>query len=829
MPKTHATDVISNDPCNGAFVEVALPLPIRKTFTYRNSSDVAMCPGARVLVPFGRRMLTGYVVGAVASIAEGLDISKIKEVEKILDSEPLITDEIFKLTKWSADYYSASWGEMLKASLPAGIDVSVKHIVSLTAVGRKMLSDSDDGDSNALRILRDLVAACEEGIDERELLARGGSASKKALSELRTAGAIVVSHRTGAGGVKERVRKAVRIVDSVLADLPKPLAGKQAAAITIVEDSGGEMLVADLAAMPEVGVSAVNTLVKKGILESFESEVMRDPLKDAKIPKRQKLELTQDQSAVLTEIVGAVQGGGYAAFLLDGVTGSGKTEVYIRAMQEALTLGRSSLMLVPEIALTPVFSRRLKSVFGDDVAILHSGLSMGERFDEWRRIRSGAARIVIGTRSAIFAPLVDVGLIIVDEEHDGSYRQQDAPFYSARDVAIVRAHFNNAVAVLGSATPSMESFHNALTGKYRRLALPQRVNARPMPSAEIIDMRGVFKSAGKETPLSPQLIEAIRETHAKGEQVMIFLNRRGYAPVLACAACGQSIKCPNCDITLTYHKKSRTLACHYCNHIQKTPDACPVCVGEYLHFIGEGTEQIEDQLAQLFPTMRIARIDRDTIQRKHELEDMLQRFGDGELDMLIGTQMIAKGHDFHRVTLVGVISVDAALGMPDFRSSERTFQLLTQVAGRAGRGELPGRVLIQTYHPEHYVITHACTQDYRSFFDAEIKFRERLGYPPFTSVASILIKHSRADHAMEQARIIARSLTRADSERRCRILGPAPSPLACLRGEQRVQILVKSKSRLALRDVLDRGLEAAEAEGCDMKTAVVEIDPISLL
>ncbi|HEY5447040.1 MAG TPA: primosomal protein N', partial [Pyrinomonadaceae bacterium] len=421
---------------------------------------------------------------------------------------------------------------------------------------------------------------------------------------------------------------------------------------------------------------------------------------------RETYTLTSSQQLVLDEIELGITKGSYAAYLLHGVTGSGKTEVYIRAMRSALDRNKSSLMLVPEIALTPVFSRRLREHFGDEVAIFHSSLKRGERFDEWTRVRDGKARIVIGTRSAVFAPIQNLGLIVIDEEHESSYRQQDSPYYSGRDTAIVRAQKESAVVVLGSATPSLESFQNAQNGKYTYLSLPERIGGRPMASASIIDMRDVFARHGKPSVFADELLEAIQETHDRGEQSIILLNRRGYSSFVLCRSCGESVQCPNCDVTLTYHRSERVVICHYCNHRQGVPKVCPQCGKDYIHFVGEGTEQLEEMLKTGFPTLRIARIDRDTTTNRRRFEQSLRDFSDGHIDTLVGTQMLAKGHDFPNVTLVGVVSVDAGLALPDFRAAERTFQLITQVAGRAGRGDRPGRVLIQTYHPTHYALRH---------------------------------------------------------------------------------------------------------------------------
>jgi len=498
-------------------------------------------------------------------------------------------------------------------------------------------------------------------------------------------------------------------------------------------------------------------------------------------------------------------------------------------MQKALEQGKSALMLVPEIALTPIFSRRLRAIFGSDVAILHSSLSAGERYDEWRRIRRGDARIAIGTRSAVFAPLENIGLVIVDEEHDPSYRQHESPFYNARDVAVIRASFANAVVVLGSATPAMESFYNARNGKYTYLHLPERIAGRSLAEAKLIDMREVFKDAGKDVALSPELLQAIKETHEKGDQVIILLNRRGFSQFVLCRTCGETMKCRNCDITLTYHRHDQKLLCHYCNYREPVPRVCPQCESEYLYFVGEGTENIAGQLEKKFPSMRIARIDRDTMAHKGELDQVLLDFAGGRLDMLVGTQMIAKGHDFPNVTLVGVVSVDIGLGLPDLRSAERTFQLITQVAGRAGRGDKPGRVLIQTYYPEHYALRHAVRQDYEGFYAEEIKYRESLAYPPFFVLASIMIKHRDQAQAARNANVLRRALDAANSSKYVRILGPAPASLSRLKNEYRVQIILKSPTRNELRRALDIALHDAESQGAEMRSVFVEIDPVTLM
>ncbi len=828
MPKTSAKDFPFPE-----FVEVALPLPLRQTFTYRLPVGLRenVITGARLLVPFGKRQLTGYAVALHTRLSDEIEIEEnsIKDALELIDEEPLITEEILKLTQWTADYYASAWGEVLKASLPAGINASVEQIVSITAKGRDELHKVTTAKTIKTQVLRYLAESGE--IPARELSAHfGTTAAQRAVRDLDKSGWVSTFHRTLTAQVKPKRRKAVRLLapENHQAN-GKAFSEAQQKIVETLLKFDGEMLFTEVIELADVGASSINTLAKHGILEIFVQEVLRDPLKDAKIPDILDLTLTGEQESVLAEIEKHLKTAKYKAFLLHGVTGSGKTEIYIRAMKHALDDGKSSMMLVPEIALTPVFSRRLRAVFGDEVAILHSNLSTGERFDEWRRIRRGDARIVIGTRSAVFAPLRNLGLLIVDEEHDGSYRQHESPFYNGRDVAVVRANFANAVVVLGSATPALETFHNSQTGKYEYLRLPNRIGNRPLAKAEIVDMRQVFKAVGKDISFSSNLIEAIEETHAKGEQSIILLNRRGFSQFVLCRSCGETIRCRNCDITLTFHKRESRLICHYCNHREKVPHNCPQCKSHFLYFMGEGTEQIEDMLKRKFSHLRIARVDRDTTSRRKEMENVLERFSDGEIDMLVGTQMLAKGHDFHNVTLVGVISVDAGLALPDFRAAERTFQLLTQVAGRAGRGSLQGRVLIQTYYPEHYALKHAQTQNYDAFYNEEIEFRRKLAYPPFVALASVLIKHTNYNYAFDNAQLLKDCLQKANTDNSCRILGVAPAPLARLKNEFRLQILVKAKNRRNLRETLDFALHDAQEKFCDLRIVNVEIDPINLL
>jgi primosomal protein N' (replication factor Y) len=819
------------------YAEVALPLRLAHTFTYKLPlalrEDARV--GARLLVPFGRTLTTAYLVALHDALdpALGLDDGEIKEAEELLDAEPLLTPEVLEITRWISDYYAAPWGEVLKAALPAGLNATVEQVITITPEGLDELARLPPHRAVTAKAQALRLAALDGSTTMREAARELGQArASKAVRELARTGWVTISHRARSAQAKAKRRKAVRLLP------PEGHEGNGARALTKVQqrlvetliEGGGEMLFAELLEAARASASTIQALERRRVVEVFVREVRRDPLAGASLPARDEFRLTEAQAEALREINEAQRAGKYAAFLLHGVTGSGKTEIYIRAMRAALNRGRTAMMLVPEIALTPVFSRRLRAHFGDGVAIFHSSLTTGERFDEWCRLKRGEARVVIGTRSAVFAPVSDLGIIVVDEEHEASYRQQESPYYNGRDTAVVRAHKERAVVVLGSATPSLESFQNARQGKYRYLQLPRRIANRPMARAEIVDMREVFRVSGKAQVFAPELLAAIEETHARGEQSIVLLNRRGYSSFVLCRSCGERINCSNCDVTLTFHRSLRSLVCHYCNLRQSVPDACPTCHGQFIYFIGEGTEQIEEILRASFPTLRIARLDRDTTARRSTYEQAVLSFAAGELDMLVGTQMIAKGHDFPNVTLVGVVSVDAGLALPDFRAAERTFQLITQVAGRAGRGSLPGRVLIQTYHPHHYALRHACAQDYEGFFEEEINYRKNLSYPPFVALASLLVHGDDLTRVQTTAAEVRRALDRHNVERSVRVLGPAPAPLARLRGEHRVQILLKSRSRPRLRMLVEMALtDAAQTPGCDAGSINVEIDPISLM
>lgn len=824
------------------FAEIAIPLYVHQTFTYALPESFAAQaqPGCRALIPFGRQLLTGYIVDIHNTLEEaGIDAesTEIKAVEELFDTEPLVTRELLELTKWIADYYFAPWGETIKACLPAGINAEAETMLSLTTNAQAALSNLPAKPTTKLQALQFIAANLDDNgaLNSRLLIKEFDKAKAGALiRELEKSGYIIVTRQMQDAAVKPKKQQAVRLRDGEMGGggdggREKPLNEQQERVIKTLLEATEPLGLTQLTEAADVSTSVIKTLEKRGLVEIFVREVRRDPLAHLKNLSADELELMPQQAEALDAITTALSANKYAAFLLHGVTGSGKTEVYIRAMRAALEQGKTALMLVPEISLTPMFARRLSAHFGDAVAILHSSLSDGERLDEWNRMRTGEARICIGARSGVFAPLENLGLLIVDEEHEAAYKQDSEPRYHGRDTAIVRALKANAVVVLGSATPSMESFHNSHTGKYTYLKMDTRVSGRPLAPVEVVDMREVFARHGKQQIFSDEMKAAIAENYERGKQTLVLLNRRGFSSFLLCRGCGHKSHCPNCDVALTYHKSEARLVCHYCGHQARVPRACENCSGPYIYYVGEGTEQIESLLQELYPDMRIARLDRDTTRRRGAFEKLLGAFAIGEIDLMVGTQMIAKGHDFHNVTLVCVISVDAGLAIPDFRSAERTFQLLTQVAGRAGRGEDRGRVLLQSYHPEHYALEYAQTQVYEKFYEHEIHFRQQMRYPPFVALINVLIHHAEFAKATTVAAEFARLLKAADKEQALRILGPAPAPLARIKGEHRLQVLIKTKNRRVAREALDAAMLALKEQAWDLRMLNVEVDPVSLM
>jgi len=629
---------------------------------------------------------------------------------------------------------------------------------------------------------------------------------------------------------------AVLVVD---ARLPK-LNENQTAILAELAAVGGRMRVRDLRqTLARVPESTLGTLVKRGLVTI--EEVAEDfHMGGVGLPHGKKYAhehaLNEAQMEAVGTIAAALAKGGFAPHLLYGVTGSGKTAVYFAAMQRALDAGKSALLLVPEIGLTPAMTGQMVAAFGGEVALLHSQLTPDERAEQWHRIRRGEARIVVGTRSAVFAPMAKLGLIIVDEEHDGSYKQEETPRYHGRDVAVMRAKFNDAVVVLGSATPSLESWSNAEKGRYTRVEMRQRVEDRPLPGVELVDMRAEFRETGQEQIFSRRLVEETQATLDRGEQVIILLNRRGYSFVVMCRSCGEKIECENCAISMTYHKQvtgdvaqpGQRLECHYCGFRRSVPKVCPKCESEHLYFLGAGSQQGEERLQELFPTARIGRMDRDTVRGRSDMERLLSRLHAGEINLLVGTQMIAKGHDIHGVTLVGVVGADFALGLPDFRAAERVFQLLTQVSGRAGRGELPGKVLVQTYHPDHYAIQFSALHDYPGFVAKELNYRRWMHYPPYAVLANVLIQSEKLEEATAWSAALGGwfQQTRLD---KIRVLGPAAAPIVRLKRIYRYHFVLKAERRQALGQTLRAMLAFADAQGIARRNLVVDVDAVHLM
>ena len=743
-------------------VSVAVPVPLLPALTYRVPPDLTLPePGVRVRVPLGPRVVTGCVVGAAGQA----DAAALKDVLECLDSEPLLPHGVLELALWVAEYYACGPGDAVGAAMPP------------FAWGR------DTG-------------------------------SGQRASRFKT---VRVARLTHEG------RRLVQAGDSLL--VPGP---RQREVLGLLERAEDGLATPRLTAHG-VTSDTIRRLVGRGLVSLEERRVDRDPFLgwpaelggiDAQMP----VELTSEQQAALERLTNLAATDQFRVALLHGVTGSGKTAVYLRLANEVHRRGRRVLVLVPEIALTPAVVRAFRAAGDGLVAIQHSGLSDGERHDQWHRIRRGEVDVVVGTRSGVFAPLDDLGLIVVDEEHDASYKQEESPRYHGRDVAVVRGQQAGALVVLGSATPSVESYHNAKVGRYEHVVIGQRVLERPLAAVHVVDMREEVATQGPDGVLSTPLREALGARLDRHEQAMILLNRRGYAASVLCRQCGQTLGCPNCSVSLTFHRAAGRVRCHYCNYSLARPKVCPHCAGPFLEWVGFGTERIATEVVKAFPQASVGRFDRDAARRRGQAETLLSRFARHEIDVLVGTQMIAKGHDFPAVTLVGVISADVGLGLADFRAAERTFQLLTQVAGRAGRGDLPGEAIIQTFYPGHYSIAFACRQAYEPFFDAEMRFRRSMRYPPVVAMVNAIVRASSFTTAMRDATELAGDLRRvADG---FQVLGPAPAPMTRLKGEHRVQIFLKGTQRRSMREAL---LGALGRHPVIRRRVTVDVDPLTVL
>lgn len=823
-------------------VEVALPLPLPQTFTYSVSGSPPP-PGTRVLVPFRREERIGWVVGP--GTGEGL--TRIRKILAVLEDVPSVSREILSLSRWMADYYLAPLGMVLRGALPSVLTDSSRDYLTLV--------DAGDGFGTS-REERLLEALGEEGVPRRVRTLRKTLGMGSIWPEIRalTARGLMTHETVPPRDPPVRTHRVVRITQwlSSLADREERFgrAHRQRDAYEFLETSGGSVELAHLLEQGGFSRSVIAGLEEKSVVEVVAEEILRDPFKDRPQEPPKDLVPTSQQKKVLASLLASLKEERPAPVLLHGVTGSGKTLVYIELLKEVvLRRNQGAIILVPEISLTPQTVSRFRAHFGDDVAVLHSALSDGERFDAWRQLRKGDKRIAVGARSAIFAPVHRLGAVVVDEEHDGSYKQSEGPRYHARDVAVVRAAEAGALCLLGSATPSLESWQNAQTGKFGLLSLPERVGGGALPPVDVVDLKEVWKSQrssrGKGTSpggehggperqgggvLALRLVKSIRERLGRKEQVILLLNRRGYANFVQCRECGEVWQCPDCSVSLTFHRGTSRLLCHYCRHEEEVPSRCDRCGSKELSFRGLGTEQVERVVAETFPGARIARMDVDTTSGKWSHHEILGRFGRGEVDILLGTQMIAKGLDFPQVTLVGVINADVGIHLPDFRASERTFQLLSQVAGRTGRGVLGGEVLVQTSLPDHYSVRAALKHDFVSFAKRELSERITPAYPPHVRLANIVVSSPSADEAAREAERGVEWLRPRMGRNwpKVEVVGPAPAPIEKLHGRWRWHFLLRSPSPRDLGAALHAFRDGFQAKGRDVRL-IIDRDPVALL
>jgi len=808
------------------FCDVAVPVPLDAVFTYlipENSPEPVV--GGRVVVPFREKRLCGVVT----ELHDREPSFAARRISQVLDTTPALTPDLMQLGRWIAQYYIAPVGEVLRTMLPlsaefrrvTGYRITDKGIVALhdAATGGSSLRSKKEPAQQDLEYA--VLNRLADGEIVREATLRSASGATKAVLRSLTRKKWIASEDLS------DVRDASRTVTVArLEEVTGKLNANQQAIVDYLRQQ--EEHRAPVEALRELAVprTTLQTLVRRGIVD-LAQEAASFHVSGLK-PRKLEFLFTPAQKTALEAINGAVEQHSFAPMLLHGVTGSGKTAVYLSAMQAVLAGGRSAILLVPEIGLTPAVAADLHQIFGDEVAILHSSLTHDERAEQWKRIRNSDSHIVVGTRSAVFAPVADLALIVVDEEHDHSYKQEEMPRYHARDVAVMLAKMSNAAVVLGSATPSLETYHNAVQGKYRLLELPERIEKRPLPEVEILDMREEYQRTKKDEILSRKLVVEIGESLGRGEQVMVLLNRRGYSAFVLCRECGESVQCKNCAIAMTYHKREHRLVCHYCGHMRPAPRTCPKCGSEYVQYLGTGSEKLEQILHGLFPQARIARLDRDTVRGREDFERMLSALHAGEIDLLVGTQMIAKGHDIAKVTLVGVVGSDAALSFPDFRAAERTFQLLTQVAGRAGRGDAPGKVVLQTFFPDHYAIQFAAAHDYHGFYEKEIRFRSWMHYPPFNAVSNVLVRSHKLEEALAWSGILGKWFDNAKKDG-VRVMGPAAAAIVRLKTEYRYHFLLKSPSRERMNTLLRAMLEHAAEQKILRNNLVVDVDALSLI
>ena len=802
-----------------SFFQVVIP-PLDQPYVYQIPTPILIPPeiGQRVLVPLRNQRVTGYLWEP--ALDPGPEHS-IKMIEQILDPQPFFTPSLRAFLSWISRYYHHPLGQVVKVALPPGLAVSSLEMIEITPLGVETLKTSP-----LPRLERELLTDLTQ---KRRPWGKLDLEQKKMAARLEAQGLISrIKHLP-----KEKTRpKKVKWVYPGPGFSEEAFSEKDRPLHDLLQSPEGLPLT-DLRLFFPLPPRLLNQWRRKGLLEIREQPCFRNPLGEIFCVEERPVNLTTEQEQALVKIKRALGDGRYQSLLLHGVTGSGKTEIYLRAAEETLAQNRQALILVPEIGLVPQMEGRFRSRFGEKIAVLHSGLSPGERLDQWRRIQMGETPIVVGTRSAIFAPLEALGLIVVDEEHDPSLKQQDSLRYHARDLALVRAQLAQAVAVLGSATPSLTTLHLQDRKKMAYLPLTRRVRQRAMPEIRLIDLKQ-FRKGRQGTPLSPPLLEAVRTQVEAGHQILFFLNRRGFEPLTLCTLCGAPVRCRNCSVSLTFHAASQELLCHLCGFHQPLVPLCPACGRQGIKTVGWGTEKVEKELKRLFPETVIDRLDRDTVSKKNAHYQILKRFQDRKTQILVGTQMITKGHDFPGVTLIGVLCADLSLNWPDFRSGERTFQLLAQVAGRAGRGPYPGKVFIQTYNPDHYIFEYVRRHDYLGFYHQELKFRREFEYPPFTRLVHILIQGNSETRVREKALEIGNLLSQEREKRNLAsslaLLGPVPAPISKIKGRYRWQILLKGKDPRMLHQisawVLQTGKQFLKSSGVQL---ILDVDPVDML
>ncbi len=801
-----------------AFAEVALPVPLPQTFSYGIPESLARAgAGHRVRVRFGARSLIGCILEVREEAPKLPPDTTLKPVSSLVDQEPVLSPSQLALARFVSDYYLAAPGLVCRAMLPPETPHAERVLFQ-----RAKSVDASPVTPTASRILQALARPMSASALARAL---GKKSVTGTLTKLVESGLVERKHPGGGGARTIRVARITEEGSRVLREEKlRPAATRILTLLSTSTDPVPIFTIRNELDLRKAG--PFGALARKGYIEILAEESRRSPWERISPSEvGEAVSLTPAQGEALDSIRSAIDASEFQPFVLRGVTGSGKTEVYLRSAETALARGRSVLMLVPEIALTPRLGALLHSRFGGEVAILHSALGAGERRDEWWRIRQGEAKVVVGARAAALAPVERLGLVVVDEEHEGSYKQEESPRYNARDVAIVRARNDGAVVVLGSATPSLESYSHAVEGRYRLLTLPDRIGDRPLARVVLLDMREVIREEGPEVVVSGPLREAIAARLRDGEQAMVLLNRRGYAGQLLCRKCGLALQCGECSVAMTLHRSATLAVCHYCGLGRATPESCDTCGGEYLRLVGYGTERVEELLNSLFPGIRVARMDRDTMRRKGSHESLLSRFASREIDLLVGTQMLAKGHDFPAVTLVGVLAADSGLSTPDFRAAERTFQLLTQVAGRAGRGEREGEVIIQAFAPEHYSLQFARAQDFEGFFEMERKFRRALHYPPVVNLVNLVVEGDSMAEAATLARRAAAFLRRGVPDD-VKVLGPAFAARSKIAGRYRSQILLKVPRREHAR--ARHAVRALFSDEALLRATTVDVDPVTL-